>query len=183
MFNVCCRYFSGRPSAGWGVWNRARWKGLPRPCEALWLESSSVCMSVYGCVCVFLHAWAGNWKEWGSSQLMGCLEWDRPLGQQWDKVQLLFKVYRAVRVVYSSAAAGEGYKERGVKRWKNGEMWGEWRLGETGRKRSAYCKQKDVRADLHQHTDIALTELILRILSGCLRSQTKAFIQPDSRAM
>ena len=50
------------------------------------------------------------------SQLMGCLEWARPLGQQWDEVQLLFKVYRAVRGVYSSAAAGEGYKERGVKR-------------------------------------------------------------------
>lgn len=51
-----------------------------------------------------------------SSQLMGCLEWARPLGQQWDEVQLLFKVYGALHGVYSSAAAGEGYKERGVKR-------------------------------------------------------------------
>lgn len=38
----------------------------------------------------------------------------------WDnngmKCRLLFKVYRAVRGVYSSVAAGEGYKERGVKR-------------------------------------------------------------------
>lgn len=50
-------------------------------------------------------------------QLMGCLEWTRPLGQQWDEVRLLFKVYRVVHGVYSSAAAGQGYKKRGVKRW------------------------------------------------------------------
>lgn len=47
---------------------------------------------------------------------MGCLEWTRPLGQQWDEVRLLFKVYRVVRSVYSSVAAGQGYKKRGVKR-------------------------------------------------------------------
>lgn len=74
---------------------------------------------MYKCIwmCVFLHAWAGTWKECVSSQLMGCLEWARPLGQQWDEVRLLFKVYRVVLGMYSSAAAGQGYKKKGVKRW------------------------------------------------------------------
>lgn len=36
-------------------------------------------------------------NEWVSARLMGCLEWAGPLGQQWDEVQLLFEVCRAVR--------------------------------------------------------------------------------------
>lgn len=183
MFNACCRYFPGRLSAGRGIWSWVQWKGLPR---LTWSTLTWKLLCMYECIwmCVFLHAWAGNWKEWGSSRLMGCLERARPLGQQWDEVQLLSKVHRAVRGVYSGGCR-RGIQREGCREvsQENGKMWGGWRFGETKRKRSAYCKHKDVRADLHQQTDTTLTELILRTLSDCPRSQTKAFVQSDSRVM
>lgn len=156
-------------------------KGLPRPCEAHWLESSS-CMIAYGCVCVCFCmpeqgagknecpvSWWDVWSGPGHSDNNGmkcsyCLKFTG----------------RYTRCVQWRGIQTEGCKEV---RQENDEMWGGWRLGETERKRSAYCKQKDVRADLHQQTDTALTELILRFLSDCLRSQTKAFMQSDSRVM
>lgn len=118
MFNICCRYFSGRPSAGWGIWNWVQLKGFPRPCETH-LFKKLLCMyecTVYGCVCFCMPEQGAGKNE---CPVSWWAVWSEPghLGQQWYEVQLLFKVYRAVRGVYSSAAAGEGYKERGVKRW------------------------------------------------------------------
>lgn len=108
-FNICCCQLSG-----WRIWISEKVCFVPVRHIDL---KAPLYDCIWMCVCVFLHAWAGNCKEWVSSQLMGCLEWARPLGQQWDEVQLLFKVCRAVRGVYSRAAAGEGYKQRGAKRW------------------------------------------------------------------
>lgn len=115
MFNVCWCYFSGQPSAGWGIWNWVWLRGLPRPCEAHLLESSSVWMYMDVCVSACLSRDLERMSVRSVDGLSGVSQ------DTWDnngmKCRLLFKVYRAVRSVYSSVAAGEGYKERGVKRW------------------------------------------------------------------
>lgn len=83
--------------------------------------------------------------------------------------------YAACTVVWLSR---RGTQREGCREVSQGnvEMWGEWRLGGTERKTSAYCKQRDVSAGPHQRTDAAPTELISRTLSDCLRSRTKASV-------
>lgn len=55
--------------------------------------------------------------------------------------------------------------------------------GETGRKTRVYCKQRDVRADQRQLKDAPRTQLILRMLSGGLRSQTIGLVWSDLGVM
>lgn len=72
------------------------------------------CMVVYVCVCVcFCMPEQGPGKNECPVSWWDVWSGPWPLGQQWDEVQLLFKVYRVVLGVYR----GEGYKQRGAKRW------------------------------------------------------------------